>query len=126
MMPAREARPSDIEEASVSPFARLVYSTLANRVYHPKRHQSDPRPYDGIVWMKRETICAKTGLSDSTVRRAIHQLMAEHWICLPAGDAGGRGQSLRYHLHSTACDCHLPKAPLKQRESHPKKEAQRL
>jgi Helix-turn-helix domain len=125
-MPVREAYPSDVAKVqSLSGHEKLVYKVLAEHVYHPKKNKPDQRPYDGIVWLRRATICEETSLSDSTVRRAINKLLAQNWICLPEGDAGGRSKALKYHLHADGCACCLPKPPLKQRQAACGKEPER-
>jgi hypothetical protein len=56
------------------------------------------------------------GVSKRQVQRIRSELLAGGWICLPKGDAGGRGNStIWYHLHPDGRSCGLHETPLKQR-----------
>jgi hypothetical protein len=66
------------------------------------------------------------GVSLKTVQRARAGLLAKNWICLPCGDAGGRGNStITYHLHADGSPCNLPKPVLKQRAAKASKKVDR-
>jgi hypothetical protein len=124
-MPVREAYPSDVLKAKdLSSKEKHLYMVLAAHVNHPKKNQPDQRPYDGMVFLKRPTMCEETGFSDSSAHRTINNLVKKNRICLPEGDAGGRGRPLKIHLHPDGCPCDLPKVSLKRGKPTPPKKAE--
>jgi len=68
--------------------------------------------------MTDETFAVELGgVSKRQAQRIRAELLAGGWICLPNGDAGGRGNStIWYHLHPDGRPCpHAAETPLKQR-----------
>jgi hypothetical protein len=71
-------------------------------------HGRDPRrPYDGQVYLTDEKFAAELGgVSKRQVQRIRSELIAGAWVCLPKGDAGGRGNAtIWYHLHPEGKPC---------------------
>jgi hypothetical protein len=111
----RQAFGSDVVGSQLSPRAQLGYRVLAD---HVNRGRDPKRPYDGQVFLTDETLAAELGgVSKRQVQRIRSELLASGWICLPKGDAGGRGNAtIWYHLHADGRQCPLASAtPLKQR-----------
>ena len=102
----RQAFGSDIVGSTLSSRAQLGYRVLADHINHGR----DPRrPYDGQVFLTDEKFAAELGgVSKRQVQRIRSELIASAWVCLPKGDAGGRGNAtIWYHLHpdSKPCPC---------------------
>ena len=111
----RQAFGADVVGSNLSPRAQLGYRVLAD---HVNRGRDPLRPYDGKVFLTDETFAAELGgVSKRQVQRIRSELLAGGWICLPRGDAGGRGNStIWYHLHPDGRPCALAfSTPLKQR-----------
>jgi hypothetical protein len=111
----RQAFGSDVVGSDLSPRAQLGYRVLAD---HVNRGRDPRRPYDGQVFLTDEKFAAELGgVSKRQVQRIRSELLAAGWICLPKGDAGGRGNAtIWYHLHPDGLPCAAASAtPLKQR-----------
>jgi len=111
----RQAFGADVVKSSLSPRAQLGYRVLVD---HVNRGRDPRRPYDGRVFMTDETFAVELGgVSKRQAQRIRAELLAGGWICLPNGDAGGRGNStIWYHLHPDGRPCpHSAETPLKQR-----------
>ena len=111
----RQAFGADVVGSNLSPRAQLGYRVLAD---HVNRGRDPLRPYDGKVFLTDETFAAELGgVSKRQVQRIRSELLTGGWICLPKGDAGGRGNStIWYHLHPDGRPCALAfSTPLKQR-----------
>jgi hypothetical protein len=111
----RQAFGADVVRSSLSPRAQLGYRVLVD---HINRGRDPRRPYDGRVFMTDETFAVELGgVSKRQAQRIRAELLAGGWICLPNGDAGGRGNStIWYHLHPDGRPCpHSAETPLKQR-----------
>ncbi len=111
----RQAFGNDVVGSNLSPRAQLGYRVLAD---HVNRGRDPKRPYDGQVFLTDEKFAAELGgVSKRQVQRVRSELLASGWICLPKGDAGGRGNAtIWYHLHPDGRPCALATAmPLKQR-----------
>jgi hypothetical protein len=111
----RQAFGADVVRSSLSPRAQLGYRVLVD---HVNRGRDPRRPYDGRVFMTDETFAVELGgVSKRQAQRIRAELLAGGWICLPNGDAGGRGNStIWYHLHPDGRPCPLSaETPLKQR-----------
>jgi hypothetical protein len=70
------------------------------------------------VFLTDETFALELGgVSKRQAQRIRAELLADGWICLPNGDAGGRGNStIWYHLHPDGRPCpHAAETLLKQR-----------
>jgi hypothetical protein len=111
----RQAFGADVVGSPLSPPAQLGYRVLVD---HINRGRDPRRPYDGRVFLTDETFAVELGgVSKRQVQRIRSELLAGGWICLPHGDAGGRGNAtIWYHLHPDGCAC--PRSaltPLKQR-----------
>ncbi len=100
----RQAFGADVVGSSLSPRAQLGYRVLVD---HVNRGRDLRRPYDGRVFMTDETFAAELGgVSKRQAQRIRSELLAGGWICLPKGDAGGRGNStIWYHLHPDGRPC---------------------
>ena len=111
----RQAFGSDVVGSTLSSRAQLGYRVLADHVNHGR----DPRrPYDGQVFLTDEKFGAELGsVSKRQVQRIRSELIAGAWVCLPKGDAGGRGNAtIWYHLHPDGKPCpHSSCAVLQQR-----------
>ncbi len=94
----RQAFGTDVVGSNLSPRAQLGYRVLVD---HVNRGCDTRRPYDGEVFLIDETFAVEVGgVSKRQVQRIRTELLAGGWICLPKGDAGGRGNStIWYHLH---------------------------
>lgn len=115
MQLVRQAFGADVVGSSLSPRAQLGYRVLVD---HVNRGRDSRRPYDGRVFMTDETFAVELGgVSKRQAQRIRAELLAGRWICLPKGDAGGRGNStIWYHLHPDGRPCpHAAETPLKQR-----------
>jgi hypothetical protein len=111
----RQAFGADVVKSSLSPRAQLGYRVLVD---HINRGRDPRRPYDGRVFMTDETFAVELGgVSKRQAQRIRAELLTGGWICLPNGDAGGRGNStIWYHLHPDGRPCpHACETPLKQR-----------
>jgi hypothetical protein len=111
----RQAFGADVVGSALSPRAQLGYRVLVD---HINRGRDPRRPYDGQVFLTDETFAAELGgVSKRQVQRIRSELLASGWICLPYGDAGGRGKAtIWYHLHPEGCPCaRSALMPLKQR-----------
>jgi len=100
----RRAFGSDVVGSTLSSRAQLGYRVLADHINHGR----DPRrPYDGQVFLTDEKFAAELGgVSKRQVQRIRSELIAGAWVCLPKGDAGGRGNStIWYHLHPDGKPC---------------------
>ncbi len=97
---------ADVVGSDLSPRAQLGYRVLAD---HVNRGRDPLRPYDGKVFLTDETFAAELGgVSKRQVQRIRSELLTGGWICLPKGDAGGRGNStIWYHLHPDGRPCAL-------------------
>jgi hypothetical protein len=67
----------------------------------------------------------KQGLPILPHTGALNGLVEKNRVCLPAGDAGGRGRPLRIHLHPDGCPCDLPKVSLKRGKPAPPEEGRK-
>lgn len=108
-LPERRAFPSDVKASGLSRNARQAWGVLCNYIER-KPH------YTGRAWPKMATIARDMSVSQRTAQRAINELREKHWICLPDGDAGGRGKAVVYHLHPDGQPCQKSGVTLKQRE----------
>ncbi len=111
----RQAFGADVVGSNLSPRAQLGYRVLVD---HVNRGRDPRRPYDGQVFLTDETFAAELGgVSKRQVQRIRSELLAGDWICLPKGDAGGRGNAtIWYHLHPDGRPCNISaEVPLKQR-----------
>jgi len=111
----RQAFGADVVGSNLSPRAQLGYRVLVD---HVNRGRDPRRPYDGQVFLTDETFAAELGgVSKRQVQRIRSELLAGGWICLPKGDAGGRGNAtIWYHLHPDGRPCNISaEVPLKQR-----------
>ena len=100
----RQAYGSDVVGSTLSSRAQLGYRVLADHINHGR----DPRrPYDGQVFLTDEKFAAELGgVSKRQVQRIRSELIAGAWVCLPKGDAGGRGNAtIWYHLHPDGKPC---------------------
>jgi hypothetical protein len=121
----RQAFGADVVGSALSPRAQLGYRVLVD---HINRGRDPRRPYDGKVFLTDETFAAELGgVSKRQVQRIRSELLAGGWICLPYGDAGGRGNStIWYHLHPEGCPCaRMALTPLKQRTAAAQANARR-
>jgi hypothetical protein len=121
----RQAFGADVVGSALSPRAQLGYRVLVD---HINRGRDPRRPYDGKVFLTDETFAAELGgVSKRQVQRIRSELLAGGWICLPYGDAGGRGNStIWYHLHPEGCPCaRSALTPLKQRTAAAQANARR-
>jgi hypothetical protein len=111
---ARQAFGSDVVGSNLSPRAQLGYRVLVD---HLNRGRDQSRPYDGQVFLTDERFAVELGgVSKRQVQRIRSELLAGGWICLPKGDAGGRGNStIWYHLHPDGRSCGIHETTLKQR-----------
>lgn len=109
----RQAFGSDVVGSDLSPRAQLGYRVLVD---HVNRGRDPKRPYDGQVFLTDETFRMELGgVSKRQVQRIRSELLAGGWVCLPKGDAGGRGNAtIWYHLHPDGRPC-AAETPLKQR-----------
>ena len=113
----RQAFGSDVVGSQLSPRAQLGYRVLAD---HVNRGRDPKRPYDGRVFLTDEKFAAELGaVSKRQVQRIRSELLVSGWICLPQGDAGGRGNAtIWYHLHPEGRPCvHAAGTLLKQRNA---------
>lgn len=111
----RQAFGADVVGSNLSPRAQLGYRVLVD---HVNRGRDPRRPYDGQVFLTDETFAAELGgVSKRQVQRIRSELLADNRICLPKGDAGGRGNAtIWYHLHPDGRPCSMAAGvPLKQR-----------
>jgi hypothetical protein len=111
----RQAFGADVVGSSLSPRAQLGYRVLVD---HINRGRDPRRPYDGQVFLTDQTFAIELGgVSKRQVQRIRSELLSGGWICLPYGDAGGRGNAtIWYHLHPEGCPCaRSALLPLKQR-----------
>ncbi len=111
----RQAFGADVVGSNLSPRAQLGYRVLVD---HVNRGRDPRRPYDGQVFLTDETFSAELGgVSKRQVQRIRSELLTGGWICLPKGDAGGRGNAtIWYHLHPEGQPCAASAGvPLKQR-----------
>ena len=111
----RQAFGSDVVGSSLSPRAQLGYRVLVD---HVNRGRDPQRPYDGRVFITDDTFALELGgVSKRQAQRIRAELLAGGWICLPKGDAGGRGNStIWYHMHPDGRPCpNAAETPLKQR-----------
>ena len=121
----RQAFGADVVGSALSPRAQLGYRVLVD---HINRGRDPRRPYDGQVFLTDETFAAELGgVSKRQVQRIRSELLASGWICLPYGDAGGRGKAtIWYHLHPEGCPCaRSALMPLKQRAAAAQANARR-
>jgi hypothetical protein len=121
----RQAFGADVVRSSLSPRAQLGYRVLVD---HVNRGRDPRRPYDGRVFMTDQTFAVELGgVSKRQAQRIRAELLAGGWICLPNGDAGGRGNStIWYHLHPDGRPCpHSAETPLKQRSAAEQANARR-
>lgn len=103
-----------ILQSSLGAYPRLAWVVLASHVFRPGAR--DTRIYTGECVLKYETLAREMGgVSPKTARRAINELLRANWICLPGGDAGGRGNATTFHLHPDGKVCALGPTELKQR-----------
>jgi hypothetical protein len=121
----RQAFGADVVGSPLSPRAQLGYRVLVD---HINRGRDPRRSYDGQVFLTDETFAIELGgVSKRQVQRIRSELLAGCWICLPHGDAGGRGNAtIWYHLHPDGCAC--PRSaltPLKQRAAAAQANARR-
>jgi hypothetical protein len=102
----RQAFGADVVGSDLSPRAQLGYRVLVD---HVNRGRDRRRPYNGQVYLTDETFALELGgVSKRQVQRIRSELLAGGWICLPKGDAGGRGHStVWYHLHPDGRPCVL-------------------
>ena len=102
----RQAFGADVVGSELSPRAQLGYRVLVD---HVNRGRDPRRPYNGQVFLTDETFALELGgVSKRQVQRIRSELLAGGWICLPKGDAGGRGHStVWYHLHPDGRPCML-------------------
>ena len=100
----RQAFGSDVVGSDLSPRAQLGYRVLVD---HVNRGRDPKRPYDGQVFLTDETFRVELGgVSKRQVQRIRSELLTSGWICLPKGDAGGRGNAtIWYHLHADGRPC---------------------
>ena len=113
----RQAFGTDVVGSNLSPRAQLGYRVLVD---HVNRGRDARRPYDGEVFLTDETLAVEVGgVSKRQVQRIRAELLAGGWVCLPKGDAGGRGNStIWYHLHPDGRPCPLgAESLLKQRSA---------
>jgi hypothetical protein len=111
----RQAFGADVVGSALSPRAQLGYRVLVD---HINRGRDPRRPYDGQVFLTDETFALELGgVSKRQVQRIRSELLTSGWLCLPYGDAGGRGNAtIWYHLHPEGRACtHSALMPLKQR-----------
>jgi len=121
----RQAFGADVVRSSLSPRAQLGYRVLVD---HINRGRDTRRPYDGRVFLTDDTFALELGgVSKRQAQRIRAELLAGGWICLPNGDAGGRGNStIWYHLHPDGRPCpHSAETPLKQRSAAEQANARR-
>jgi hypothetical protein len=121
----RQAFGADVVGSALSPRAQLGYRVLVD---HINRGRDPRRPYDGQVFLTDETFAAEWGgVSKRQVQRIRSELLTSGWICLPYGDAGGRGNAtIWYHLHPEGCPCaRSALMPLKQRAAAARANARR-
>ena len=112
---SRQAFGADVVGSRLSPRAQLGYRVLVD---HVNRGHDPRRPYDGQVFLTDETFAVELGgVSKRQVQRIRSELLLSGWVCLPRGDAGGRGNStIFYHLHPDGRPCTMTAGtPLKQR-----------
>jgi hypothetical protein len=100
----RQAFGADVVGSTLSPRAQLGYRVLVD---HINRGRDPRRPYDGQVFLTDETFAIELGgVSKRQVQRIRSELLTSGWVCLPYGDAGGRGNAtIWYHLHPEGCPC---------------------
>jgi hypothetical protein len=111
----RQAFGADVVGSQLTPRAQLGYRVLVD---HINRGRDARRAYDGQVFLTDETFAIELGgVSKRQVQRIRSELLTGGWICLPKGDAGGRGNAtIWYHLHPEGCACaRSSMAGLKQR-----------
>ncbi len=75
----------EMQLPQVERFVLVVYSVHANS-------------NDGLTYAKRSTVAVETGLSESTVVRAVHELVSRGLMVVHAYPRGGRGRSTVYRV----------------------------
>lgn len=97
------AQPRHVRDSDLSRTERQVWFVLC-----------DHRNKGNVCFPRVETIAKECCISVRSVQRAIQELLRKGWICMPNGDAGGRGNATVYHLHADGHPCHRPKSEPKQ------------